>query len=253
MGARRYVAALAMAVAVAAGLSRPGAQGQEITTADLEQAAADNAAWLMYGRDYRGHRFVDLDQITPENVSGLRPVWVFATGSENRGLQATPLLHEGVLYLSADESRVFAIDARTGARKWSYDPELSDSVERVYCCGRTIAAWRCSASWSTWARWMPAWSRSTGIRAPSRGRWRSSTGSRGYSITGAPLVVDGMVLTGVAGGEFSGPRRPSPSTPPRARSAGGSSTPPVFVYGRRERRRHPAGGSPARGVDGSPR
>ena len=86
-------------------------------TADLEEAAGNNSAWLTYGRDYSGQRYVELDQITPANVDRLHPAWVFATGGENRGLEATPLIHEGVLYVSADGSRVFAIDARTGAKK----------------------------------------------------------------------------------------------------------------------------------------
>ena len=65
----------------------------------------------------------------------LQPAWVFATGGENRGLQATPLVHDGVIYLSADGSRVFAIDARTGAKKWAWDPKIPRETERVYCCG----------------------------------------------------------------------------------------------------------------------
>ena len=193
---------LAVLLATVAGVSWPTLQGQEITTSDLEQAGADNSAWLMYGRDYHGHRFVDLDRITPENVSGLRPVWVFATGGENRGLQATPLLHEGVLYLSADESRVFAIDARTGARTWSYDPQLSDDVERVYCCGsnnRGVALFGELVYVGTMDARLVALDRHTGAVV-----WEVEVidWEQGYSITGAPLVVDGMVLTGVAGGEF---------------------------------------------------
>ena len=202
MGAWRYLTVLAMALVAAAGPSRPAVQGQEITTADLEQAGADNSAWLMYGRDYHGHRFVDLDQVRPDNVSRLRPVWVFATGGENRGLQATPLLHEGVLYLSADESRVFAIDARTGARKWSYVPELSAGVERVYCCGsnnRGVALFGELVYVGTMDARLVALDRHTGAVV-----WEVEVidWEQGYSITGAPLVVDGMVLTGVAGGEF---------------------------------------------------
>src|SRR5437879_3528451 len=100
-----------------------------VTTADLENAAADNSSWLTYGRDYYGQRFVRLEQITPANVNRLHPAWVFATGGDNRGLQATPLIHNGVLYVSADGSRVFALDARTGAKKWSYDSRLSGHVE----------------------------------------------------------------------------------------------------------------------------
>ena len=119
----------------AAAFSCIAASAQPITTSALEKASNENSSWLMYSRDYHGHRFVKVDQITPDNVNRLHPVWVFATGGENRGLEATPLLHKGILYLSADESRVFAIDPRTGAKQWSYDPKMSDAVERVYCCG----------------------------------------------------------------------------------------------------------------------
>ena len=75
---------------------------QSITTAQLENAASDTASWPSYGRDPFGQRFVRLAQITPANVARLRPAWVFATGGDNRGLQATPLVDDGVLYLSAD-------------------------------------------------------------------------------------------------------------------------------------------------------
>ena len=199
----RRLATITVFLAVAAGLSRPAPRGQEIiTTSDLEQAGADNSAWLMYGRDYSGHRFVELDQITPANVGRLHPVWVFATGGENRGLQATPLLHQGVLYLSADESRVFAIDARTGRQKWRYVPQMSDEVERVYCCGsnnRGVALFGELVYVGTMDARLVALDRRTGavVWETEVIDWRE-----GYSITGAPLVVDGMVLTGVAGGEF---------------------------------------------------
>src|SRR5262245_56107153 len=107
-----------------------GLSAQLVNTATLENAATDNSSWLTYGRDYYAQRFVRLEEITPRNVSRLRPAWVFATGGDNRGLQATPLIHNGVIYLSADQSRVFAIDARTGQKKWAYDPKIGNDVER---------------------------------------------------------------------------------------------------------------------------
>ena len=120
------------------------ALAQPVTTPELENAGSDNSSWLTYGRDYYGQRFARIEQITPANVHRLHPAWVFATGGDNRGLQATPLIHKGVLYLSADQSRVFAIDALTGKSKWAFDPKLGDEVERVYCCGsnnRGVALW----------------------------------------------------------------------------------------------------------------
>ncbi len=173
-----------------------------MSSADLENAAANTAAWLMYSRDYSGHRYVELDQIHPGNIGRLHPVWVFATGGENRGLQATPLIHEGVLYVSADGSRVFAIDARTGAQIWRYDPKIPAETERVYCCGsinRGVALYGDLVFVGTLDARLVALRRRTGEVA-----WETQVidWRQGYSITGAPLVVKDMVLTGVAGGEF---------------------------------------------------
>ncbi len=176
--------------------------GQAVTTSDLETAAGNTSEWLMYGRDYHAHRYVELDQITPDNVDRLDPVWVFATGGANRGLEATPLLHDGVIYLSADESRVFAVDARTGGKLWSYDPEIGVEVERVFCCGsinRGVALFGDLVYVGTMDARLVALDKNTGEVS-----WEVEVADweHGYSITGAPLVVNGLVLTGMAGGEY---------------------------------------------------
>jgi glucose dehydrogenase len=124
---------------------------QPVTISDLENAASDNSSWLTYGRDYYGQRFVRLEQITPANVHRLHPAWVFATGRAAQIL-ATPLIHDGVLYLSADQSRVFAIDARTGRGYGLIEWETTSN-------GSTAAARTTAAAllgvWSTSARWTP--------------------------------------------------------------------------------------------------
>ncbi|MYH22120.1 MAG: PQQ-dependent dehydrogenase, methanol/ethanol family [Acidobacteria bacterium] len=186
-----------------AGLRSPApGWAQGVTTSDLETAAGNTSEWLMYGRDYHAHRYVELDQITPDNVGNLDPVWVFATGGANRGLEATPLLHEGVIYLSADESRVFAVDARTGGKLWGYDPEIGVEVERVFCCGsinRGVALFGDLVYVGTMDARLVALDKDTGevVWEVEVADWE-----HGYSITGAPLVVNGMVLTGMAGGEY---------------------------------------------------
>ena len=202
MSSSHSVGAFATGLLLLTALSWPAAWAEPVTSAELEKAAGDNSSWLMYSRDYSGQRFVRLDQITPANVNRLRPVWVFPTGGENRGLEATPLIHEGVLYVSADESRVFALDARTGAKKWSYDPKMSDDVERVYCCGsinRGVALLGELVYVGTMDARMIALHKDTGKVV-----WETEVTDweQGYSITGAPLVVKDMVLTGVAGGEY---------------------------------------------------
>jgi alcohol dehydrogenase (cytochrome c) len=192
----RVLAALALACSCARAAAQP------ITSAQLENAGRDTSSWLSYGRDPFGQRFVPLAQITPANVARLKPAWVFATGGDNRGLQATPLVHQGVIYLSADQSRVFALDARTGRRKWSYDPQIPKEAERVFCCGainRGVALWGELVFVGTLDARLVALRRGDGTVA-----WESKVvdWQHGYSITGAPLVVKDMVLTGIAGGEF---------------------------------------------------
>lgn len=190
-----FALATAMLVASLAG-------AQPVTTSQLENAADDNSSWLTYGRDYYAQRYVDLDEITPANVNRLQAAWVFATGGENRGFQATPLLHNGVLYISADGSRAFAIDARTGKKLWGYDPEIGKEVERVYCCGainRGLGLLGELVYIGTLDARMVALNKDTGAVV-----WDTKVvdWEQGYSITGAPLVVKDMVLTGVAGGEY---------------------------------------------------
>lgn len=201
-GATRVIRAFCSALVMALGFFCSTPDAGAVTYEDLLNADKNASAWLMYSRTYDGQRYVRLKQITPANVHRLRPVWVFPTGGENRGLEATPLIHDGVLYVSADQSRVFAIDARTGVRKWSYDPNLSKEVERVYCCGsnnRGVALLGNLVYIGTMDARLIALNKDTGKVA-----WEAKVTDweHGYSITGAPLVVKDMVLTGVAGGEF---------------------------------------------------
>ena len=107
-----------------------------------------------------------------------------------------------MLYISADGSRVFALDARTGKKIWGYDPEIGKEVERVYCCGainRGVALGGELVFIGTLDARVVALNKDTGAVV-----WDAQVvdWTQGYSITGAPLVVKDMVLTGVAGGEF---------------------------------------------------
>lgn len=169
---------------------------------DLEDAADNGAVWLMYGRSYDNQRFVPLNQITPENVHRLRPVWAFSTGGEFAGLEGTPLLHEGVLYVTADYARVFAIDARTGVVKWRYRPTYPANIESRMCCGpvnRGAALFGDRLFVATLDARLVALNKDTGEVVWQRrfGDWQS-----GYTANAAPLVVKGKVLVGIGGGEF---------------------------------------------------
>ena len=98
-------------------------------------AAADDEAgsWLTHGRTYDEQRHSPLDQIHRDNVNTLGLAWSFDAGSR-RGMEATPLVIDGVLYATAAWSIVHAMDATTGAPLWSFDPQVPRWKGRYACC-----------------------------------------------------------------------------------------------------------------------
>lgn len=173
-----------------------------VTDADLLNAQANADEWLTYGRDYRNQRFSPLTQITSQNVAGLRPVWAFSTGGDFGGLEATPLIDDGVIYVSTDYSRVVALDARSGQRLWQYVPTFEEGLKAVLCCGpvnRGVALAGDLVYVGTLDARLVALNKADGSIAweQALGDWKT-----GISATGAPLVVKGKVIAGIAGAEF---------------------------------------------------
>jgi alcohol dehydrogenase (cytochrome c) len=194
--------ALGVALSVTAGLLGSTAMAAPVTTEDLLHAQDNAGEWLMYGRDYRNQRFSPLAQITPDNVKQLRPAWAFSTGGQFAGLEATPLYRDGVLYISADYSRVFAIDARTGSRLWSFEPEYPDGLDAKLCCGpvnRGVSLMGDLVYVNTLDAKLYALSRKDGsvVWQQTIDDWKNAV-----TATGAPLVVKDEVIVGIAGGEY---------------------------------------------------
>ena len=178
------------------------ANAAPVTTEDLLKAQDNAAEWLMYGRDYRNQRFSPLDQITPDNVKELRPVWAFSTGGTLAGLEATPLIRDGVLYFSADYARVFALDARTGTALWSFEPEYEEGIETILCCGpvnRGVALKDDLVYVNTLDARLFALDRKDGsvVWQQTIDDWKKAV-----AATGAPLVVGDKVIVGIAGAEY---------------------------------------------------
>ncbi len=96
--------------------------GSGPTYEDLLAGFSDPTRWLTYSGDYSGRRHSPLIQITPENVDQLRSVWTFQSGTttRGRGWEATPLLDDGILYITGSNNYAWAIDARTGRPFWEY-------------------------------------------------------------------------------------------------------------------------------------
>ena len=164
-------------------------------------AAADGNEWLSYGRDYGEQRFSPLTQISDENVGELGLAW-FADLETARGQEATPLMHDGVLYVSTAWSMVKAFDARTGELKWSYDPEVPRETLAAACCdavNRGVALYGDKVYVATLDGYLVALNQSDGKVA-----WRKEVvpDHDSYTITGAPRVAKGKVFIGSGGAEF---------------------------------------------------
>jgi quinohemoprotein ethanol dehydrogenase len=163
--------------------------------------AADPREWVSHGRDYGEQRYSPLDQIDESNVKQLGLAWSFDLMSEH-GVESTPLVADGVMFVTAPWSILYALDAASGERLWTFDPEVPRAHARKICCGfvnRGVALWGDKIFLGTLDGRLIAVDRKTGKSA-----WSVQTAEPNwsYSITGAPRVVDGLVFIGNAGADL---------------------------------------------------
>ncbi len=157
--------------------------------------------WLAHGRDYAETRYSPLKQINDENVADLGLAWYFDTGTK-RGLEASPIVVDGVMYTTGSWSVVFAHNAKTGELLWQYDPEVPRAWGENACCdvvNRGVAVWKGKVYVGTLDGRLVALDAATGDVV-----WDVSTIDRTqpYTITGAPRVVKDKVIIGNGGGEY---------------------------------------------------
>src|SRR6266446_9053027 len=146
----RTLLALLVFVVAAGPLESAGAAGSpaagspaNVDAARIVEADHDAGNWMTYGRTYSEQRFSPLSRISADNVKQLGLAW-YADLDTNRGQEATPLVIDGVLYVSTAWSMVKAYDAKTGKPLWSYDPEVPRELGVEGCCdvvNRGVAAW----------------------------------------------------------------------------------------------------------------
>ncbi len=120
--------------------STPGA----IDAERIANADAEPGSWLAHGRTWDEQRHSPLTAIHAKNVAKLGLAWSYATGTK-RGLEATPIVVDGVMYATASWSIVFALDAATGRELWRYDPKVPRAKGRDACCdvvNRGVAVWK---------------------------------------------------------------------------------------------------------------
>ena len=164
-------------------------------------AEDDTANWLSHGRTYAEQLYVPLSNINPGNIDRLGLAWHFDFPTR-RGIESTPLIIDGVMFVTSSWSMVFALDARTGRQIWSYDPQVPRIWAKNACCdavNRGVAAWGDKVFVGTLDGYLVALQRSTGDVV-----WRVNTIDREqpYTITGAPRVIKGKVIIGNGGAEF---------------------------------------------------
>jgi quinohemoprotein ethanol dehydrogenase len=167
------------------------------------QAADGNAEWLSVGRTYSEQRYSPLTQIKPDNVGTLGLAWYYEfDANTDRGMEATPVVVDGVMYVSTSWSKVAAIDAKSGALKWLYDPKVDGQKARDACCdvvNRGVAVWNGKVYVGALDGRLIAINASTGQEA-----WSVQTTDTEwpYTITGAPRIAKGKVFIGNGGAEL---------------------------------------------------
>jgi alcohol dehydrogenase (cytochrome c) len=156
--------------------------------------------WLTYAGNYLGHRHSELDQIQKTNVRKLQMAWVTQLRPIDDQLQSTPIVANGVMFVSESKDGVVALDARTGEHIWTYRRPIPDGL--AVCCGspnRGVAVLGKTVYVATFDAFLVALDANTG-----RERWitKVAEANEGYSMTGAPLAFRDRVVVGVSGGEF---------------------------------------------------
>ena len=182
-----------------------GARVSKVDGARILGADREPQNWMSHGRTYDEQRFSPLKEINDENVKDLGLAWYFDVPTF-RGMEATPIVVDGRMYVTGSWSIVYALDAATGEELWRYDPQVPKSWIRYVCCdavNRGVAVWGDSVFVGTLDGYLVSIDAVTGDE-----RWRVDTINRQppYSITGAPSVVNGLVIIGNGGAEFAGVR-----------------------------------------------
>ncbi|MSV36287.1 MAG: PQQ-dependent dehydrogenase, methanol/ethanol family [Bryobacterales bacterium] len=165
----------------------------------LRQAESEPGNWLTYSGNYSSHRYSGLSRITAANVARLRPAWVYQIRSTDR-VETSPLVVDGIMYLSEPGGSVTALDTLTGRPLWKYVRTLPKTVRG--CCGpmnRGVAILGDMIYVSTYDAHVVALDMKSGIV-----RWDTEVADPklGHSMTAAPLALKDKIVVGMAGGEY---------------------------------------------------
>ena len=180
-----------------------GQQNRRIDENTLKSAGKSNTEdWLMYGLNYQEQRYSLLKQIDTSNVNRLGLAWTYEIGVGGGNQEATPLVHNGVLYSITNWSITFAVDTRTGKELWRYDPKVDRAFQPKVCCGivnRGLGLYQGKVYVPVIDGRLVALDATNGTQV-----WSVQTTPVGedYSVTMAPRIAKGKVIIGNAGSEY---------------------------------------------------
>jgi alcohol dehydrogenase (cytochrome c) len=177
----------------------PAADPERITPERLVRARSEPHNWLTYSGSYDGHRHSSLAQINAGNVARLQPAWIYQAREFGKA-ETSPIVLDGVLYITERSQAVTALDGRTGRPLWSFARPRSTRVPT--CCGdvnRGLAALDDALYLATLDAHLIALDRRSGKK-----RWDVTVAdwTTGHSLTLAPLAVKDKIIIGISGGEF---------------------------------------------------
>ncbi len=191
----RFVSAV-LATVLAAGSAYAG-----VTEDDLKNDQSITTQVVTNGMGRHLQRYSPLETLNKDNVKNLVPAWAFSLGGEKqRGQETQPLIYDGMMYITGSYSRMYAIDVKTGKEVWQYDARLPEGI--LPCCdvvNRGAAIYGDNVIFGTLDARLVALNRMTGDVVWNK---KIADYKAGYSYTAAPLIVNGLVITGNSGGEF---------------------------------------------------
>ncbi|MGB6905676.1 MAG: PQQ-binding-like beta-propeller repeat protein [Methyloceanibacter sp.] len=175
------------------------APAPSVSQEQLSAAAQDDKNFLHTNGNYDQTRYYPGKQINTSNVGNLRPAWIFQT-EVKESLETTPIVVDGVMYVTTSFNHVYAINAKTGEQYWHYKHKMGPVT--TYCCGpnnRGVAIYKDKVYMGTLDAKLVALDAKTGSLI-----WQTDIAEPelGYSETMAPTAVDGKILIGTNGGEY---------------------------------------------------
>jgi alcohol dehydrogenase (cytochrome c)/quinohemoprotein ethanol dehydrogenase len=180
----------------------PGTRVAAVDAARIMAADSEPGAWMSYGRTYDEQRFSPLKQISADNIGQLKLAWHYDLDAVHSAQESTPLVVDGVMYVTSAYSKVFALDPATGKQLWVFDPAVPAGTNVKGCCdvaNRGVAAWNGKIYVGAYDGRLIAIDAKSGKLA-----WSVQTVDdlKSYTITGAPRVIKGKVIIGNGGGEY---------------------------------------------------